>query len=170
MICCCRCSCCCCCWWTPLALTLLIRRQEEHLFCKNLSDEVLAWLSVRSEVQTICIWSSWCHCHPIISCFVKIQIGLTFLMPSYTRCHGKEAFKRVSVCPLCVRQNVSPHAFPSSVTRHFQLRSYLEQSASAHHVDVLSTSLHSTSEDLSLLTVLMTVKYLCSDSCPLWTL
>jgi len=23
----------------------------------------------------ICIWSSWCHCHPIISCFIKIQIG-----------------------------------------------------------------------------------------------
>jgi len=36
-------------------------------------DEVLAWLCVWSEVQMICIWSSWCHCHPIISCFVKIQ-------------------------------------------------------------------------------------------------
>jgi len=23
-------------------------------------------------VQMICIWSSWCHCHPIISCFIKI--------------------------------------------------------------------------------------------------
>ena len=21
----------------------------------------------------ICTWSSWCHCHPIISCFIKIQ-------------------------------------------------------------------------------------------------
>jgi len=26
----------------------------------------------------ICIWSSWCHCHPIISCFCKIQNGLPF--------------------------------------------------------------------------------------------
>jgi len=28
----------------------------------------------------ISMWSSWCHCHPIISCFIKIQIGLTFLL------------------------------------------------------------------------------------------
>jgi len=34
----------------------------------KLSGEVLAWLSVWSELQMICIWSSWCHCHPIISC------------------------------------------------------------------------------------------------------
>ena len=26
----------------------------------------------------ICIWSSWCHCHPIISCSSKIQNGLAF--------------------------------------------------------------------------------------------
>jgi len=26
----------------------------------------------------ICTWSSWCHCHPIISCFSKIQNGLSF--------------------------------------------------------------------------------------------
>jgi len=34
---------------------------------KKLSNEVLVWLSVCSEVQMICIWSSWCHCRPIIS-------------------------------------------------------------------------------------------------------
>ena len=45
---------------------------------KILSGEVLAWLSVWSEVQMICIWSSWCHCHPIISCSRKIQNGLHF--------------------------------------------------------------------------------------------
>jgi len=28
------------------ALTLLVGRQEEHLSCKKLSDEVLAWFSV----------------------------------------------------------------------------------------------------------------------------
>jgi len=42
------------------------------------SNEVLAWLSVWSEVQMICIWCSWCHCHPIISCTSKIQNGLPF--------------------------------------------------------------------------------------------
>jgi len=35
---------------------------------KKLSDEILAWLSDWSEVQMICIWSGWCHCHLIISC------------------------------------------------------------------------------------------------------
>jgi len=40
------------------ALTLLVGRQEELLACKTLSDEVLAWLLVWSEVQKICMWSS----------------------------------------------------------------------------------------------------------------
>jgi len=79
------------------ALTLLVGRQEEHPACKKLSDEVLGWLFVRSEVWMICIWSSWCHCHPIISCFIKMQIALIFLVPAYPDCHGKEAIKRVSV-------------------------------------------------------------------------
>jgi len=26
----------------------------------------------------LCIWSSWCHCHPIVSCSSKIQNGLPF--------------------------------------------------------------------------------------------
>jgi len=82
------------------ALTLLVGHQEEHLACKN-SDEMLAWLSVCTEVQMICMWSSWCHCHPIISCVIKIQIGLTFLMPAYPGCPGKEADKQVSVCYSC---------------------------------------------------------------------
>jgi len=40
------------------ALTLFGGHQEEHLACKNLSDEVLAWLPVLREVQMICIWYS----------------------------------------------------------------------------------------------------------------
>ena len=39
------------------ALSLLVGRQEGHPACKKLSDGVLAWLSVWSEVQT-CIWPS----------------------------------------------------------------------------------------------------------------
>jgi len=38
-------------------LTLLVGRQEEHPACKN-NAEVLVWLSVWSEVQIVCIWSS----------------------------------------------------------------------------------------------------------------
>jgi len=39
------------------ALTLLVGRQEEHPAGKKLSDGVLAWLSVWSEMET-CIWPS----------------------------------------------------------------------------------------------------------------
>jgi len=39
------------------ALTLLVGRQEGHPAFKKPSGEVLAWLSVWSEVQT-CIWPS----------------------------------------------------------------------------------------------------------------
>jgi len=48
----------------------------------------------------MCIWSKWRHCHHIMSCFIKTQIGLTFPVPAYPGCLGKEAVKRVSVfCP-----------------------------------------------------------------------
>jgi len=40
------------------ALTLLVGHQEEHPEYKKLSDEVLVWLFVWSEVQIVCIWSS----------------------------------------------------------------------------------------------------------------
>ena len=40
------------------ALTLLVGCQEGHPARKNLTDEVLAWLSVRSEVRMTCIWTS----------------------------------------------------------------------------------------------------------------
>jgi len=81
-----------------IALTLLVGHQEEHLTCKKLSDEVLVSLSVRSEVQMICIWSSCCHCNPVICCFIKIQIDFAFLVLAYPGCPEKEAIKRVSAC------------------------------------------------------------------------
>ena len=71
-------------------------RQEKHQ--AKLSDEVIAQLSVYREVQVICIWYRQCHPHPIISCFIKIQIGLTFLVPAYAGYPWKEDVKRVSVC------------------------------------------------------------------------
>jgi len=71
-----------CCWFDFL---LALRcfdtvgwASEEHPARKKLSDGVLAWLSVWSVEQMICIRSSWCHFHPIISCFSKIQNGLPF--------------------------------------------------------------------------------------------
>ena len=43
----------------------------------------------------ICIWSVWCHCHPIIYCFIKIQSGSACLVPAYPGCPVKEAIKQV---------------------------------------------------------------------------
>jgi len=45
--------------------------------CKKLSDGVLAWLFVWSEVQT-CIWPSWCHCHSLSLASVKSRFVLPF--------------------------------------------------------------------------------------------
>jgi len=81
------------CWVLCLhALMLLVGHQREHLACKKLTDEMLMWLSVWSEVQMIYI--SYCP-SPIISCIIKIQIGFTFLMPVYPRWPGKECWTGV---------------------------------------------------------------------------
>ena len=58
-------------------LTLLVGRQEEHPVCKKFELWGADVVICLEQVQMICIWSSWCHCHPVISCFIKIQIGLT---------------------------------------------------------------------------------------------
>ena len=75
-----------------------------HFFLKDIYLPLVlwqCWLSVRKSIRPVknwmmrCIWSSWCHCHPIIFCFIKIQIGLTFLVPGYPGCPEKEAIKWV---------------------------------------------------------------------------
>jgi len=80
---------------------------------KKLSGGVLAWLSVWSEVQT-CILRSWCHCHSL-SCFSKIQIGFTFLVPAHLGSPGQRAVKWVCVCDPTTR--AASHAFSLLVYR-----------------------------------------------------
>ena len=70
------------------ALTLLVGWQEGHLACKKLSGAVLEWLSVWSEVQTC-----------TVTCFSKIQIRFTFLVPAHLGGPGQRAVKRcMCVC------------------------------------------------------------------------
>jgi len=45
---------------------------REHTACKKLIEEVLMWLSVCCKEQMIYIWSYWCHCYSIITCFIRI--------------------------------------------------------------------------------------------------
>jgi len=61
---------------------------------------VLVWLSVWSEVQT-CIMAQLMPLPLTVSCFSKIQIGFTFLVPTDLGSPGKRAVKRVCVC-VCV--------------------------------------------------------------------
>ena len=81
---------------------------------KKLSGEVLAWLSVWSEVQT-------CTCpadQPLpltISCCSKIQIGFTFLVPAHPRSPRQRAVKCVCVCVrVCVCVHVQQNTMANS--------------------------------------------------------
>jgi len=59
---------------------------------KKLSGGMLVWLSVWSEVQA--------QLMPLpltVSCFSKIQIGFTFLVPAHLGSPGKRAIKWVCV-------------------------------------------------------------------------
>ena len=79
------------------ALTLLVGWQEGHPACKKLSGEVLAWLSV----GTRCRLAYMAQLMPLpltVSCFSKIQIGFTFLVPAHLGSPGEKAVKRVCVC------------------------------------------------------------------------
>jgi len=40
-------------------------------------------------MHIICMLSGWCHFHPIVSCVIKIHLGLTFLVPAYPGCPRK---------------------------------------------------------------------------------
>jgi len=62
-------------------LTLLFWRQEGHPACEKLSGGVLAWLSVWSKDPDL----HMAQLMPLpltVSCFSKIQIGFTFLVPA----------------------------------------------------------------------------------------
>ena len=59
---------------------------------------MLAWLSVWSEVQTCIMYMAQLMLLPLtVSCFSKIQIGFTFLVPAHPGSHGKRAVKRVCI-------------------------------------------------------------------------
>ena len=82
------------------ALTLSVGRQEGHPACKKQSGGVLAQLSV----MVICLERvadlHMAQLMPLpltVSCFSKIRIGFTFLVPAHLGSPGKRAVKRVCV-------------------------------------------------------------------------
>ena len=83
---------------------LLVGQQEGHPACKKLSGEVLAWLSVWSEVHTDLHMSQLMLQPLTVSCFSKIQIGFTFLVPAHLGSPGQRAVKQLCVCVYRVGQ------------------------------------------------------------------
>jgi len=58
-------------------------------------------------------------CYVIISCFIKMQIGLTFLVPAYQRYAGKAAVKRVGVSLYSVKKCVSSTSERVQIMPHY---------------------------------------------------
>ena len=79
------------------ALTLLVGWQEGHPACKKLSGEVLA-LVICLEQGADLHMAQLMPLPLTVSCFSKIQIGFTFLVPAHPGSPGKGAIKRVCVC------------------------------------------------------------------------
>jgi len=83
------------------ALMLLVGRQEGHPACKKLSGEVLAWLPTCLEQGADLHMAQLMPLPLTVSCFSKIQIGFTFLVPAHPGSLGQRAVKRVCMC-VCV--------------------------------------------------------------------
>jgi len=71
--------------------------QEEHPACKKLSDDVAGMVICLEQCANDLHMVQRMPLSPIISCFIKIPIGFTFLVLAYSGGPGKEAVKRVSV-------------------------------------------------------------------------
>jgi len=83
------------------ALTLLVERQEGHPACKKTE-----WWGAGVVIcLERCADLHMAQLMPLlltISCFSKIQIGFTFLVPAHLGSPGKRAVKRVSVLSTCM--------------------------------------------------------------------
>ena len=76
------------------ALMLLVGWHEGHLACKGLSAGVSICLERDADLHMAQLMPL-----PLtVSCFSKIQIGFTFLVPDDPGSPGKWAVKRVCVC------------------------------------------------------------------------
>jgi len=92
------------------ALMLLVGRQEGHPACKKLEwwgTGVVICLELGAELHMAQLMPL-----PLpISCFIKIQIGFTFLVPAHPGSPGKRAVKRVRVCVCVLQFNIAIRRF-----------------------------------------------------------
>ena len=102
------------CCFLQCLLPSVLWRQEEHPACKKLSDGVLMWLSVWSEVQIVRIWSSWYHCIP------KPYHLLPHWNPDWFYLSVSKALKAKALMERETKSCTSPKIqflFPASLTR-----------------------------------------------------
>ena len=81
------------------ALTLLVGRQEGHPACKK-TEWWGAGVVICLERGADLHMAQLVPLPLTVSCFSKIQIGFTFLVPAHTGNPGQRAVKRVCVCVL----------------------------------------------------------------------
>jgi len=82
------------------ALTLLVGWQEGHPACKNLSGGG-AGMVICLEQGADLHMAQLMPLPLTVSCFSKIQIGFTFLVPAHPGSPGQRAVKRVCVWLQC---------------------------------------------------------------------
>ena len=75
------------------ASTLLVGRQEEHLACKKTEWWGAGVLELGADLHM----SQLMPLPLTVSCFRKIQVGFTFLVPAHPGSLGQRAVKRVCV-------------------------------------------------------------------------
>jgi len=79
------------------ALTLLVGRQEGHPACKK-TEWWGAGVVICLELGADLHMAQLMPLPLTVSCFSKIQIGFSFLVPAHQGSPGKRAIKRVCVC------------------------------------------------------------------------
>ena len=82
------------------ALTLLVGRQEGHPACKKI-EWWGAGMVICLELGADLHMAQLMLLPLTVSCFSKIKIGFTFLVPAHPGSPGKRAVKRMCVC-VCV--------------------------------------------------------------------
>ena len=85
-------------WYQPTcALTLLVGRQEGHPACKK-TERWGAGMFICLERGADLHMANLMPLPLTVSCFSKIQIGFSFLVPDHPRSPGRRAVKRVCAC------------------------------------------------------------------------
>ena len=96
-------------------LTLLVGRQEGHSACKKL-EWWGAGMVISLERDADLHMAQLMPLPLTVSCFSKIQIGFTFLVPAHPGSPGKRAVKWVCVCTYIFCYLMQPDHFSLTLT------------------------------------------------------